>query len=123
MAPLPPEARGVTKSRDVTAISVRHPIQIESHGIPMSLIGRTGHCVSSPKTSAVFHDHVLYAHVMEHLVHGARRLRAAGLADYLGRDAGNRNIVGYRFDDHGARRNAGAVADLNVAEDFRAGPD
>src|SRR5260370_21714359 len=65
----------------------------------------------------------LHADVMEHLIHGARGLRAAGFPDHLGGNTRNRDIVGDRFDDHRARRYAGAVADLNIAEDFGASPD
>src|SRR5882672_9050880 len=60
---------------------------------------------------------------MEHLIHGARGLHAAGFPDHLGRNTRNRDIVGDWFDDHRPRRYAGAVADLNIAEDFGAGPD
>src|SRR5437660_7774584 len=65
----------------------------------------------------------LNAHVMEHLVHGARGLRATGFPDHLGRNTRNCHIVRHRFDDNRARRHAGAVADLDIAENFGAGPD
>src|SRR6516164_2618902 len=63
------------------------------------------------------------AHGVDHLVHGARRLGATGLADDLCRHAGDRDIVRHRLDDDGARRNARAMADLDVAEDLRARTD
>ena len=66
------------------------------------------------KTLPIQHDAV------EHLVHGARRLGAAGLADNFGRHTGDRNIVRHRLDDHRARRNARAVSDFDVAEDLGA---
>src|SRR5512144_2272879 len=69
------------------------------------------------KASAVQHD------AIEHLVHGARRLWAARLPDDLGRYAGNCDIVRYRLDDNRSRGNARAVANLDVAQDFRACAD
>src|SRR6476646_7374101 len=59
------------------------------------LIGQPG--ASDPST--VQHDAV------EHLVHGAGRLRAARLTHDFRRDAGDSDIVRYRFDDNRARRN------------------
>src|SRR5215469_5177029 len=60
---------------------------------------------------------------MQHLVHGARWLRAPGRADHLGRDAGDRHIIRDGLDDHGARRDTGAMTNFDVAENLRARPD
>src|SRR5262249_12806850 len=67
--------------------------------------------------STVEHDAV------EHLVHGAGRLRAAGLTHDFRRNAGDRDIVGYRFNDNRARRDTRAMADLDIAENLRARAD
>ena len=53
----------------------------------------------------------------------AGRLRAASLADHLGRHAGNGLVVGHRTEHHRARRDACAMSDLDIAEDFGACTD
>src|ERR1700734_3808757 len=63
------------------------------------------------------------AEVIEHLVHGARGLRTAGLADHAGRDPGDGDVIGHRLEHHRARRDARAVADLDVAKNLRTGAD
>src|SRR5262249_23138784 len=55
--------------------------------------------------------------------HGAGRLRAAGLAHAFRRNAGDSDIVRYRFDDNRAGRDARAMADLDIAENLRARAD
>src|SRR5581483_6082383 len=76
-----------------------------------------GRSASAMKTSAVQHQSV------EHLVHRARRLGAARLADDLGRHAGNRDIVRHRLDHDRARRDTRAMADLDIAQNLRARAD
>src|SRR5215470_9322709 len=76
----------------------------------LCLIGQPG--ASDPST--VEHNAV------EHLVHGAGRLRAAGLAHDFRRNAGDGDIVRYRLDDNRAGRDARAMADLDIPENFRA---
>src|SRR3974390_654330 len=71
---------------------------------------RSGHVAQA--RSAVEH------HAVEHLVHRARRLGTARLADHLGGTARNRHVVWNRIDHHRTRGNARAVPDLDVAEDF-----
>src|SRR3954454_12687099 len=63
------------------------------------------------------------SHGVDHLIHGARRLGTAGFADDLGRHACDRHVVRHRFDHDRARRDARAMADLDIAEDLRAGAD
>ena len=60
---------------------------------------------------------------VEHLVHGARRLGAAGLADDLRRHAGDSDVVRHRLEHHRAGGDARAMADLDIAEDLGAGAD
>ena len=48
---------------------------------------------------------------------------AAGLADDLGRNARDRDVVRHRFQHHRARRDARAMSDLDIAENFRARAD
>src|SRR3954451_15892384 len=55
---------------------------------------------------------------IEHLIHGARWLRAAGLADNFGGDPRYCDVVRHRLHDDGAGRDAGAMADLDIAENF-----
>src|SRR3974390_1410873 len=76
---------------------------------------RSGHVAQA--RSAVEH------HVVEHLVHRARRLGTPRLADHLGGNAGNRHVVRNRLDHHRTGGNARAVPDLDVAEDFCTGSD
>src|SRR6516225_11455687 len=60
----------------------------------------------------------LQPHRIEHLVHGARWLGAAGLAHDLRRHASNRHIVRYRLHHHGTRGDARTMANLDIAEDL-----
>src|SRR4051794_35398732 len=78
--------------------------------------GRTG-----PENPALFSRSK--SHRVDHLIHGARRLGAASLADDLGGHAGNRDVVRHRLDDDRAGGDARAMTDLDVAEDFCAGAD
>src|SRR5665647_3084558 len=59
----------------------------------------------------------------QHLVHGARRLGAAGFADDPGGNPRDRHIVRHRFHHHRTRGDAGAIADLDIAQNLRARPD
>src|SRR5262249_11656229 len=61
--------------------------------------------------------------VIKKVIHRARRLWAAGLADDLGRNAGNRGVVRHRLEDDRSGGDARAVADFDIAESFGAGPD
>src|SRR5579863_2121044 len=63
------------------------------------------------------------AKVIEHLVHGTRGLSATRLADHPCRYAGDRHIVGHRFEHHRAGGYTGAVADFDIAEDLRSRSD
>src|SRR6516162_3188880 len=65
----------------------------------------------------------LEPHRVDHLVHGARRLCAAGLAHDPGGNARDRHIVRNRFHHHGPGRNPRTMADLDIAEDLCAGAD
>jgi len=60
--------------------------------------------------------------VVKDLIHGARRLRAAGLADHLGRNAGHGDVVRHRFGHDRARGNARAMADFDIARIFAPAP-
>src|SRR6266496_5014968 len=60
---------------------------------------------------------------VDHLVHGARRLGAAGLADDLRGHTRHRHIMRHRLHHHRAGGNPRAMADLDIAEDFGASPD
>src|SRR5689334_6605888 len=53
---------------------------------------------------------------VEHLIHGARRLRTAGFADDFGGDAGHGHIVRHRPYHHRARGYPGTMTDLDIAE-------
>src|SRR5262249_41176020 len=79
----------------------------------LCLIGQPG--ASDPST--VEHDAV------EHLIHGAGRLRAPGLTHDFRRNAGDSEIVRYRFDDNRAGRDARAMADFDIPENLRARAD
>src|SRR3954451_2420554 len=59
----------------------------------------------------------------ENLVHVARRLGAARFADDARRNACHRLVVRYRGKHHRAGGDARAMANLDVAENFRAGAD
>src|SRR5262249_17804138 len=61
--------------------------------------------------------------VMKQVVHRARRLWAAGLADDLGRNTGDRGVVRHRLENDRSGGDPRAVADFDIAEDFRAGAD
>src|SRR5207237_8495749 len=58
--------------------------------------------------------------IVQHLVHRARGFRAAGFAHDLGRDARDGGVVRHWVKHHRPCGDARAVADLDVAEDFRA---
>src|SRR5678815_4820752 len=60
---------------------------------------------------------------VEHLVHGARRFGTAGFADDFRRHARDGDVVRHGLDHDGARRDARAMADLDIAEDLGAGAD
>src|SRR6267143_554937 len=60
---------------------------------------------------------------VDHLIHGARRLGAAGLADDPGGNPSYRHVMRHGLHHHGAGGNAGAMADLDIAENFRARSD
>src|SRR5262249_5925239 len=57
------------------------------------------------------------------LVHGARGLRASGLADDFRRNARDRDIVRHRLHHNRACGDARAMADLDIAENLGASPD
>src|SRR5437879_5265590 len=59
----------------------------------------------------------------EHVVHGAGRLLARGIADDLGRNAGDGDVVRHGLEHHRACRDARAMADLDIADDLCARPD
>src|SRR6266567_2475079 len=61
--------------------------------------------------------------IFEDLVHETGRLRATGFADDLCGHAGDGLLRRHRLEHHRAGGNAGAAADLDVAEDFRPGTD
>ena len=58
----------------------------------------------------------------EHVVHGARRLLAGGIAHHLGRHARHGDVVRHRLQHHRSRRDARAAPDLDVADDAGARP-
>src|SRR5688572_7880234 len=59
----------------------------------------------------------------ELVIHDPGRFLAAGIADDLGRDAGDGAIGRHVMQHHRARRDPGAMADLDIAEDLGAGAD
>src|SRR5947208_1312444 len=78
----------------------------------------------SRKQAAPSDAHAVEQHlVLDDLVHGTRGLGAAGFADHAGRDAGHGGVARHGFQHHGTGRHAGALADLDVAEDLGAGAD
>ena len=55
---------------------------------------------------------------IEHLIHGARWLCAAGLADNFGGNPRYGDVVRHRLHDDGAGCDAGAMADLDITENL-----
>ena len=62
-------------------------------------------------------------HLADELVHRPRRLGAGHLADGARRHASDRHLRRHRLEHDGAGRDAGAFADLDIAEDLGAGAD
>src|SRR5260370_38470574 len=60
---------------------------------------------------------------VDHLIHGAGWFGATGLADDLGGNPCHGDVVRPGLPHHGAGGDAGTMADLDIAENFRAGPD
>src|SRR5256885_3318904 len=60
---------------------------------------------------------------VDHLIHGARRLGAAGLSDDFRGHARHRHIMRHSLHHDGTGRDPRAMANLDIAEDFGAGPD
>src|SRR5437667_7614194 len=60
---------------------------------------------------------------VDHLIHGARRLGAASLADDFRGHTRHRHIMRHRLHHDGTGRDPRAMANLDIAEDFGAGPD
>src|SRR5258708_31841880 len=61
--------------------------------------------------------------VVEHVIHRTRRIGAAGRADDPRRHAGDGGVVRHRLEHDRARGDAGAMADLDIAEDLGARSD
>src|SRR5436190_18623889 len=55
---------------------------------------------------------------IEHLIHGARWLCAAGLADNFRGNPRYGDVVRHRLHDDGAGRDAGAMADFDITENL-----
>src|SRR5258707_7401317 len=60
---------------------------------------------------------------VDHLIHSARRLGAARLADDPGGNPRYRHVMRHGLDHNGAGGDAGAMADFDIAENFRARSD